>query len=72
VIRIRQRYLPPRDGHEGFSYAFVIGFVVSSRWGQNNAADGNARAEGAAAVQTVRDAVKFEAPDRDRAESAEV
>jgi hypothetical protein len=38
----------------------------SSRWGQNNAADGNARAEGAAAVQMARDAVKFEAPDRDR------
>ena len=53
-------------GFIGFFYAFFIGFVVSSMWGQNNAADGNARAEGAAAVQMALDAVVFEAPDPDR------
>jgi hypothetical protein len=53
-------------GFIGFVYAFFIGFVVSSMWGQNNAADGNARAEGAAAVQMARDAVIFDTADRDR------
>jgi hypothetical protein len=53
-------------GFIGFFYAFFIGFVVSSMWGQNNAADGNAHAEGAAAVQMARDSGVFEAPDRDR------
>jgi Protein of unknown function (DUF4239) len=53
-------------GFIGFFYAFFIGFVVNSLWGQNNAADANARAEGAAAVQMARDAVVFEVPDRDR------
>jgi hypothetical protein len=53
-------------GFIGFFYAFFIGFVVNSMWGQNNAADGNAHAEGAAAVQMARDAVVFDAPDRDR------
>jgi hypothetical protein len=53
-------------GFIGFFYAFFIGFVVNSMWGQNNAADDKAHAEGAAAVQMARDAVVFEAPDRDR------
>ena len=53
-------------GFIGFVYAFFIGFVVSSMWGQNNLADGNARAEGAAAAQMARDAVVFDAPDKDR------
>ena len=53
-------------GFIGFFYAFFIGFVINSMWGQNNAADANARAEGAAAVQMASDAVAFEAPDRDR------
>lgn len=53
-------------GFIGFVYAFFVGFVVSSMWGQNNAADGNARAEGAAAVQMARDAVVFDTADRDR------
>jgi hypothetical protein len=53
-------------GFIGFFYAFFIGFIVNSMWGQNNAADAFARAEGAAAVQMARDAVAFEAPDRDR------
>ena len=53
-------------GFIGFFYAFFIGFVVNSLWGQNNAADANARAEGAAAVQMAIDAVVFEVPDRDR------
>ena len=34
--------------------------------GQNNAADGNARAEGAAAAQMARDAVVFDMADKDR------
>ncbi|WP_292991233.1 hypothetical protein [Mycobacterium sp.] len=53
-------------GFIGFFYAFFIGFVVNSLWGQNNVADGYARAEGAAAVQMARDAGVFDAPDRDR------
>lgn len=53
-------------GFIGFVYAFFIGFVVSSMWGQNNAADGNARAEGAAAAQMARDAVVFDTADKDR------
>lgn len=53
-------------GFIGFVYAFFIGFVVSSMWGQNNAADGNARAEGAAAAQMARDAVVFDAADSNR------
>lgn len=51
-------------GFIGFVYAFFIGFVVSNMWGQINVADGNARAEGAAAVQMVRDAVVFDAADK--------
>jgi hypothetical protein len=53
-------------GFIGFVYAFFIGFVVSSMWGQNNAADGNARAEGAAAAQMARDAVVFDTADKGR------
>jgi hypothetical protein len=53
-------------GFIGFVYAFFIGFVVSSMWGQINTADGNARAEGAAAVQMARDAVVFDTADGDR------
>jgi hypothetical protein len=53
-------------GFIGFVYAFFIGFVVSSMWGQNNAADGNARAEGVAAAQMARDAVVFDTADKDR------
>ncbi|QNJ92376.1 hypothetical protein HZU40_30205 [Mycolicibacterium fluoranthenivorans] len=54
----------------GFVYAFFIGFVVSSMWGQINTADGNARAEGAAAVQMATDATVFAAADRDRVRTA--
>jgi hypothetical protein len=77
-----QRYLRRRfpvltqDGHNdvtkftygfiGFIYAFFTGFVVSSMWGQVNTADGNAHAEGAAAVQMARDSVVFDTADRDR------
>ena len=53
-------------GFIGFVYAFFIGFVVSSMWGQNNTADGNARAEGAAAAQMARDAVVFDTADKNR------
>jgi hypothetical protein len=53
-------------GFIGFVYAFFIGFVVSAMWGQVNTADGNARSEGAAAVQMARDSNVFETVDRDR------
>lgn len=50
----------------GFIYAFFIGFVVSSMWGAFNTADGNARAEGAAAVQLATVADVFAPGDADR------
>lgn len=50
----------------GFIYAFLIGFIVSSMWGQINTTDGNARAEGAAAVEMARDSVVFANIDADR------
>lgn len=50
----------------GFVYAFFIGFVVSAMWGHINTADGNARAEGAAAVQLATDAAVFDAADAER------
>lgn len=53
-------------GFIGFVYAFFIGFVVSSMWGQINNADGDARAEGAAAVQMATDVGTFEQTDGDR------
>lgn len=49
-----------------FVYAFFVGFVVSSMWGQINAADALARAEGAAIVQLARDRTVFDAADADR------
>ncbi len=54
----------------GFIYAFFIGFVVSAMWGQTNAADANARAEGAAAVEMARDLDVFAKPDADRIRQA--
>ena len=57
-------------GFIGFVYAFFIGFVVSSMWGQINTADANAHAEGAAAVQMAKDAVVFDAADSDRVRQA--
>lgn len=53
-------------GFIGFVYAFFVGFVVSSMWSQINTADGNARSEGAAAVQMAMDADLFDTADRDR------
>jgi predicted membrane channel-forming protein YqfA (hemolysin III family) len=53
-------------GFIGFVYAFFIGFMVSSMWGQINAADTNARSEGAAAVQMATDSAIFAAADTDR------
>ena len=53
-------------GFIGFVYAFFIGFVVSSMWGQINTADGNAHTEGAEAVQMAKDSVVFDASDTDR------
>ena len=57
-------------GFIGFVYAFFIGFVVSSMWGQINTADANAHAEGAAAVQMARDAIVFDVADSDRVRQA--
>jgi hypothetical protein len=57
-------------GFIGFLYAFFIGFVVSSMWGQVSTADGSARAEGAAAVQMARDLAVFSSPDADRIREA--
>ena len=53
-----------------FVYAFFVGFVVSSMWGQINAADALARAEGAAVVQLARDRTVFDAADADRIRTA--
>ncbi|MCX2931177.1 DUF4239 domain-containing protein [Mycobacterium sp. CVI_P3] len=50
----------------GFIYAFFIGFVVSSMWGQINTADGNARAEGAAAAEMATNLDVFTHADADR------
>ncbi len=50
----------------GFIYAFLIGFMSSSMWGQISAADANARAEGAAAVEMARDVDGFAKEDADR------
>ena len=57
-------------GFIGFIYAFLIGFVVSSMWGQINTADANAHAEGAAAVQLAKDSMVFDAADSDRVRQA--
>ena len=54
----------------GFVYAFFIGFVVSSMWGQTNDADSLARTEGAAGVQLARDAAAFDPADGDRIRSS--
>jgi hypothetical protein len=54
----------------GFVYAFFMGFVVNTMWGQINTADGQARAEGAAAVQMARDLEVFDQPDATRIRSA--
>lgn len=50
----------------GIVYAFFVGFVVSSMWGQTNDADSLARTEGAAGVQLARDASAFDQADGDR------
>lgn len=49
-----------------FVYAFFMGFVVNTMWGQINTADGNAGAEGAAAVQLARALPVFSAADQER------
>ncbi|CAM4206451.1 hypothetical protein MB901379_03947 [Mycobacterium basiliense] len=50
----------------GFVYAFFVRFMVSALWSQINTEDGQARNEGAPALQLVRDLTVFEPPDRDR------
>ncbi len=73
---VRRRYPTLIDGEHndvtkftygfiGFLYAFFIGFVVSSMWGQINAADTSARAEGAVAVQMATIATVFDKADSD-------
>jgi len=57
-------------GVVSFVYAFFIGFVVSSMWGQISAADERTRAEGAIGVQLVRDSGVFEAADAERVHQA--
>lgn len=53
-----------------FVYAFFMGFVVNTMWGQTNTADGNARAEGAAAVQLARALPVFSPADQQRLRQA--
>lgn len=50
----------------GFVYAFFVGFMVSALWSQINNEDGQARREGAAAIQLARDLTVFDTADRDR------
>ncbi|WP_445168866.1 bestrophin-like domain [Mycolicibacterium sp. Dal123E01] len=50
----------------GFIYAFLIGFIASSMWGQISTTDANARAEGAVAIEMARDLDSFGKPDSDR------
>jgi hypothetical protein len=54
----------------GLVFAFFIGFVVSALWGQINAADGRARAEGASGVELADRLHVFGAPDSDRIRAA--
>lgn len=57
-------------GFIGFVYAFFVGFVVSSMWGQISTADANARTEGAAAVEMARALHVFDRADSDRVRQA--
>lgn len=50
----------------GFVYAFFVGFVVSSTWGQFNSADDEMRAEAATGVQMAMDLTVFDKSDSDR------
>jgi hypothetical protein len=54
----------------GLVFAFFIGFVVSVLWGQINAADGRARAEGAAGVELAARLHVFDEPDSSRVRNA--
>lgn len=78
LVMLVRRWFPALNGDEhndvtkftygfiGFIYAFFIGFVVSSMWGQTSTTDANARAEGAAAVEMARNLDVFSKPDGDR------
>lgn len=80
-VFVRHRF-PERTGDEhndvlrfaagviGLVFAFFIGFVVSALWGQINAADGRARAEGAAGVELAGRLHVFAEPDSDRIRAA--
>ncbi|MBU3749687.1 MAG: DUF4239 domain-containing protein [Mycobacterium sp.] len=54
----------------GFVYAFFFGFMASAMWGQINAADAQARIEGAVGVQLALDAGVFGETDADRIRSS--
>ncbi len=54
------------NGFVKLVYAFFIGFLVSSMWGQINTADDATHAEGTAAAQMAQDAALFDTPDRER------
>lgn len=53
-------------GFIGFVYALFIGFMISALWGQLNAADANARGEGAVAAQMASNSTAFAEPDGQR------
>jgi hypothetical protein len=50
----------------GFVYAFFVGFLANSMWGQINSADARAAAEGSAAMQLARSLGDFDKEDGDR------
>jgi hypothetical protein len=78
ALKFVRRRFPGRKGDErsevtqfafmfvGFVYAFFVGFVVSSMWGQINTADDEVGAEGATAVQMAMDLTVFDKSDSDR------
>lgn len=53
-------------GVVAFVFAFFLGFVVSTMWGQINNADAGVRAEGAAGVQLARGLAMLDPGDSDR------
>lgn len=57
-------------GFIGLFYTFFIGFLVSSMWAQTTAAYGDARAEGATAVQLAMNLQAFDKADSDRIRSS--
>ena len=50
----------------GFVYAFFVGFLANSMWGQINSADARAATEGSTAMQLARSLTDFDKEDSDR------